>query len=588
MPIKEISVDLENCYGIKALQKAFDFTDCDAYAIYAPNGAMKTSFAQTFRDLSDGQPSKDRIFPDRKSRRVILDDTGRDLPRDSVLVVSPYDQDFGFSDKTATLLVNAKLKKEYSALQTDVDQSKNAFLKALKQRSRSRKNIEEEVSLTFTTNNNHFCRALVRVKDEVMLQNDALLADIQYDVIFNDKVLAFLETKDFKTAIAAYVETYNKLLDASTYFSRATFNYYNAAQIAKSLTVNGFFNARHSVNLKADTNVEITSSKQLEAVVEQEKSRIINDNNLKKRYEDIEKPLTKNADLRAFQNCLSEHPELLPRLHNVNSLKEDIWKAYFGANIDLYNDVVQKHQSALKRIQDIEAEARQERTQWERVIDIFNERFVVPFKLDLVNRERVMLGTDAMPRLAFTFKEDEGGDEAKVDKTTLMRTLSLGERKALYVLNIIFEVEARKQAAVDTLFIVDDIADSFDYRNKYAIIQYLMDISQARNFKEIILTHNFDFFRTVNSRFVRYKQCLMATKTGDGLSVKQAEGIKNPFINDWKKSFFTDSSKRIASIPFLRNLIEYTRGENDPHFLKLTSLLHWKKGSSRNHTEGAR
>ncbi len=141
-------------------------------------------------------------------------------------------------------------------------------------------------------------------------------------------------------------------------------------------------------------------------------------------------------------------------------------------------------------------------------------------------------------------------------------------------------MEARKQGVADTLFVVDDIADSFDYRNKYAIIQYLMDISQAPNFKQIILTHNFDFFRTISSRFIGYAQCLMATRTSDGLAVSTAHGIKNPFIRDWKRKFFVDASKRIASIPFLRNLIEYTKGEDDPDFRKLTSLLHWKSDSA--------
>lgn len=184
-----------------------------------------------------------------------------------------------------------------------------------------------------------------------------------------------------------------------------------------------------------------------------------------------------------------------------------------------------------------------------------------------------------MLSLGFVFREDDGGEEASVDRDTLMKALSTGEKKALYVLNIIFEVEARRKTQQETLFIVDDIADSFDYRNKYAIIQYLMDIADGPIFKQILLTHNFDFFRTVNSRFVRYSQCLMAAKTSSGLSIKQAEGIKNPFVNDWKREFFTDPKKRVASVPFLRNIIEYTRGENDPNFLKLTALLHWKADS---------
>ena len=65
--MKRINLDLENCYGIKNLQREFDFSHCNAYAIYAPNGAMKTSLTQTFKDVVAGRDSIDRIFPDRVS-----------------------------------------------------------------------------------------------------------------------------------------------------------------------------------------------------------------------------------------------------------------------------------------------------------------------------------------------------------------------------------------------------------------------------------------------------------------------------------------------------------------------------------------
>lgn len=84
-----------------------------------------------------------------------------------------------------------------------------------------------------------------------------------------------------------------------------------------------------------------------------------------------------------------------------------------------------------------------------------------------------------------------------------MKSLSQGEKKALYILNIIFEIEVRRHARSETLFVVDDIADSFDYKNKYAIIQYLQDVSEDPLFRQIILTHNFDFFRTGTQSFCR-------------------------------------------------------------------------------------
>ncbi len=46
-----------------------------------------------------------------------------------------------------------------------------------------------------------------------------------------------------------------------------------------------------------------------------------------------------------------------------------------------------------------------------------------------------------------------------------------------------------------------------------------------------------------------------------------------------------DGKKRIASISFARNLIEYTKGESDQDYEKLTSILHWGN-NSKNITQG--
>jgi hypothetical protein len=71
----------------------------------------------------------------------------------------------------------------------------------------------------------------------------------------------------------------------------------------------------------------------------------------------------------------------------------------------------------------------------------------------------------------------------------------------------------------------------------------------------------------------------MAEKDASGILLKQASGIRNVFVNDWKEKFYSDKRKKIASVPFIRNLVEYTRGDNDADFIKLTSLLHWKSDS---------
>jgi hypothetical protein len=473
-----------------------------------------------------------------------------------------------------------KLRKEYEELYVEIDKSKEVFLKALKEQSGgSKKDLEKEISSTFTKSDDEFYRALGRVKDELLAQKDAPFAEVIYDTIFDEKVLGFLGTKDVKTAIENYIKKYNELLAASTYFKKGTFNYYNAATIAKSLADNGFFDAKHTVNLNAAAEkLEITSQKELEELIAKEKEGISKDKDLKKKFEAIEKLIHKNTTVRDFETYLAEHEELLPNLINIESFKEEIWKSYFKMRIELYKDLIEKYQSAEKRKKEIEEEAGKQRTEWEAVIEIFNSRFFVPFKLTAKNRIPVILGQEPLLSLGFTF--EDGVDRAPVERAALMQVLSTGEKKALYILNIIFEVEARKKTKHETVFIIDDIADSFDYKNKYAIIQYLKDIAEEPYFNQIILTHNFDFFRTINSRFIDYSHCLMAFKDNNGVLLKQAVGIKNIFINDWKPNFFIDPKKKIASIPFIRNIIQYTKGDKDPDFAKLTSLLHWKSDSS--------
>jgi hypothetical protein len=535
---------------------------------------MKSSLAQVFRDVSDAAASKDRIFPTRTCVRKITDESGADVPSETVLVVAPYDETIECTEKTSTLLVDSGLRKEYENLHKEIDVAKESLVAALKKQSKSKRVIEQEVSSTFTRRSDEFYRALERIRGEVEVQKDAPFASIPYDTVFDDRVRDTLNTKDFKTVIKDYIQRYAELLDKSMYFKKGVFEYYNASNIARTLADNGFFDAKHTVNLNAATRTEVTTQEELETLIAKEKEGISQDRELKRKFDEIEKLLNKTASLRDFKAYILKHDHLLPHLADLEAFKEDVWKSFLKVHENLCSDLLSKKQAAEARKTEIEKKAGEQRTQWENVIEIFNERFVVPFKLTASNRIPVILGAEPMLNLAFEFKDDQ--DSAPVDRRTLLQVLSQGEKKALYILNVIFEIEARRKLAGETVLVVDDIADSFDYKNKYAIIQYLKEIAERPNFRLIILTHNFDFFRIVQSRFVPYKHCLAARKDVGRVALDQAVGIQNVFVKDWKPNYFTDQKKKVACIPFTRNIIEYTKGEDEPSFKKLTSLLHWK------------
>ncbi|MCZ4302190.1 AAA family ATPase [Microbacterium oxydans] len=572
--MKKLKIDLTNCHGIHRLDCEISFKDAKATAIYAPNGLMKTSFARTFGDLSRGVDSFDHVFPNRPSSRNITDQDGVAVDPSQIVVIVSYDEEMGPTEETSTLLVDKVLRDEYERLQRGINEARAELVTALKIQAATKKDVAREVSLAFTRDDESFFRSLLRVEEE-LAGEEAPYAGVPYDTLFDDKVLALLATADFAETLTDYVQRFEELLDASTYFSRDAFSYYNAETIAKSLGTNGFFDANHAVVLHDGSGgTAVSSQKELLDLINSEKDRISDDPALRKKFAAIETKLTRNAEVRRFWDFVCENQSILPELVNVDRFKERVWKSYLKANEGLYSEAVARFRGAEARKKEIQAAAADQRGQWEEVIEIFNRRFFVPFTLTAKNRTNVVLGLDAVAKIGFEF--EDGADSIEVERDDLLEVLSTGEKKALYILNVLFEVERRKNQPGETIFIVDDIADSFDYKNKYAIIQYLKDIAEVDNFRLVVLTHNFDFYRTLESRFVPYNQCLMAQKTEDGIALVNAAGIKNPFIKDFKPNFFTDAGKRVAAIPFIRNLLEYTRGEDDPDYVKLTSLLHWK------------
>ena len=411
-----------------------------------------------------------------------------------MLVVHPYNEHLGVTERTSTLLLDPDLKDDYDNMLRDAAAARNALIKAIRQQSGSRGNMEAEISAAVMTTPTELDGALVRLRREVQEQPDAPFSNLSYDTIFNEKVLAALATKNLSAAIHDYAKRYNELLDASKYFRKGTFDYYNAAQVAKSLKANGFFSANHTVTLNADAErTEISDSREIDRLISDEKDALLADKSLRIRFDEVARQLVRNVQLRDFYNYVVDDEAILSRLGNPEKFREDVIKSYLKTHEELYDDWMAKYDAAKDRLREIEDIARNQVTQWEETIDIFNDRFFVPFVLEAKNKAEVMLGLKGIIELGFRYRD--GGESTELSQDELLQSLSMGERKALYILNVIFEIETRRKTRQETLIVVDDLADSFDYKNKYAIIEYLKEISQDGLFSLIMMTHNFDFFR---------------------------------------------------------------------------------------------
>lgn len=566
-----VKIKLENCYGIKRFQEDITFKSNRPVVIYAPNGAMKTSFSRTFLDFINDQPSVDRVYSKRVSVREIRDSNDVNLNKEEAFVIESYNPNFK-SKKVSTLLANRELKEKYDKIYSEIEEKKETLVRQLKNASGLKSGVGETLSLAIAHTERDFFKSLERVEKEVLKGREDWLCEIRYQIIFNDKITALLETSDFKAQLAKYMKEYDELITKSQFFKKGVFNHNNAEDIAKSLKDNGFFEAKHTITMVAKAGKEeIKTEQELIRVINKEKDSILTDAKLIKAFNDLDKKLGKNKETKEFRNYIDANKGVLVELNNLALFKEKLWIAYLIKSKAEYKSLMETYARAKSEIEDILEAAKKEETKWKSVIKIFNERFSVPFLVTMENQEDVILKSEA-PSVGFKFV-DPTEPEIPMEEQALWDVLSNGETRALYLLNIIFEIEGRREQRTPTLFVIDDIADSFDYKNKYAIIEYLSDIAREPLFHQIVLTHNFDFFRTICSRLNIPRENKFHTSKGTtGVKLAQERYQKNPFTT-WKDHLDMDDML-IASIPFVRNLAEFCGF--DAHFMKLTSLLHCK------------
>lgn len=433
---------------------------------------------------------------------------------------------------------------------------------------RSKDEIEKEITNVWGRKSGDIFQCLEET--EIALQEFSFPCTIKYKTIINDKVISLLNDRDIKVLIKEYIKEYDELITKSEYFTKGVFNHNNVSVIGKNLNDNGFFKVKNKILIK---DKEIKSKKELDDLVKEEKEKIFNNAELLSRFEKIDAKLTQNAAMKELRSILESNPEIISHLDDINNFKKELWLSYLKEKETSLKSLIDMHKVSKEEIKKIVEEATKQKTAWDEVVEIFNERFDVPFIVEIDNQQDVILKENAP---TIRFKYSESGTYIDVDKTTLLKVLSNGEKRALYILNLIFEIEALIKLNKDVLLIVDDIADSFDYKNKYAIIEYLNDILKSGIFRMIILTHNFDFYRTVVNRLeIPRINSFMVCKNDIEINLIQGGYLKDIF-SVWKNKINNNDRIMIASIPFVRNLSEYLDEKNSSNYMKLTSLLHIK------------
>ncbi|GHS18412.1 hypothetical protein VN1027_00790 [Helicobacter pylori] len=558
-------INMENCYGIGKMKEILNFSQANSYLLYAQNGVFKTSFAKSLTDLINSEMPKDNFYPNRESK-IEIEFNGNIISKENVAVFHSYDEKFSSEDSVTTFLAKSELKQRYDNIFSELEKEKKALLKSLKSGFDYKKEIE-------TIKNKSFYEILDNNLTEI--ENSKEHYSFEYHDIFDKlgKVKDFVNKN--RDLIEQYFNKYKELLSLSKIFKHTEigdFGTNHANDLKKALENGRFFKANHSLMIAGE---EIKDYNKLSEIFEEEKNKILNNEDLKNSFANIEKFINANKELRAFKDAISGDNTLLIELLNYDSFRVKVLFSYLKQSIQNVKSLVGLYREKKPEIEEIIKQANKDQKEWESVIKIFNQRFLVPFKVELQNQKDILLNEETAQ---FGFIFSDGNQDVNVQKEDLQKHLSGGEKRALYILQILFEIEARKRSDKLQLLVFDDISDSFDYRNKHAIIEYLNDLQECGQFKLLVMTHNFDFYRTLASRLgIPREQIKMIRKNDAREIIFENGGYLKDFVKHIKDS--QEDKDFFALIPFVRNLIEYTRpqADKDNDYIKFTSCLHMKK-----------
>ncbi len=591
-----LSGKFENCYGLKNFElKEIDFTTSNKAIIYAPNGVMKTSFSNVFDDISKGNKTTDRIFNGLNSSYNVKyyssTYTNSQLSKqDNIYVVKSFDEKFELSKETiGTLLSDEKTRKDYEILVSQFSDELSEFKSNLSKLSGFAQNdIEEKLKKDFKISKKSDWSDIFFKINELFstTENIELFNNIKYTDLINKKTETIITSPSFLKLIDSYVDLLNKLISDNEILSK-NFSDYNAEELGKSFKKHDLFKNNHKIVLQ--NGREIKSASEWNNVINEQLDKIYSNPEIGKSLQDLKKKLVGNDSVRTLREIILANREILIYFNDIEKLKTLLWVNYLNNLEKDFSAYFSKINSYSSQIKTLYESAEKQAERWQIIVNEFNRRFKVPFEVKISNKANFLLKDEA-PNLYFTYTRCKGTPEeenADFGKDDLMKALSMGEKRAMYLLYILFDIEIIKEKAVQGsgkhLIIVDDIADSFDYKNKYAIVEYLADISKNEHIDLLVLTHNFDFYRTVVSRVrIPREQCYIVQKSEkEELEMTNFGYLKDYFLNGIVKTIkdgnINTNSKKIkllSSIPFYRNLTEYMLLSTE--FLNLTCLLHLK------------
>lgn len=223
--MNKLKIDFTNCFGIKRLSYEFDFSKGNVFSVYARNGLMKTSFANTFQRLQQGKEANicDKIFDYEGKATVQADEMP--INNKQIFVIKSYEN--SYEADISPLLIKGELK---DLLQETFD-ARTKFLKALEKdsglkikRTSQGENIyelESQIVQDFSFQENSILLNLVTLQEYIP---DVIFEDVKYTSIFDASALKKINNRKFQEGIADFISSSDEIYEAFGYLEKGKLN----------------------------------------------------------------------------------------------------------------------------------------------------------------------------------------------------------------------------------------------------------------------------------------------------------------------------------------------------------------------------
>lgn len=561
--MQEIKINkLENAYGIKKMIVSVDnsnklFQDI----IYSRNGVFKTSFSTCLYELSNGNEEniKDRITDTSATIKleIVNDGVSTNNFENKFIVFSReiyqkhHKKLSDYGKELELLTINQKDKETVEKLITGATEEPLIELKIK----------SKEIGLDFEktidllgSKDLSYLDNIIYILKSIDEAPTVQITQVNFKKIFQ-KSYDFIDSENFKIQVSNYIDIVNKRVKEELFDEK--FDENNCLLFLNALKKEGFLNRDKKRGLIIQ-NKEYYDFTEVEKLFKETIKKIADDPKVLEINKELLKTIGNSVEANNIKKEIVDNPILVKELSFGKKNLVRIALKNLGVKTKYWLELLQKTKTELTEIL---FQVKDKKSYFEEAIDIYKKRFHPVFDIDLVNRQESMLGLE-VPYIVFKHKSNP---TYELDEDKLYDILSSGEKTTLNIIKFIVEYISNQKN--NPIIILDDIVETFDYSNRYAFIEYINDMV-SKGVTLIVLTHNFEFYKTLSSR-VRLRK-LVASVDKKGVVYIQ----KNKNISKNMENILDISNEEMLyfAIPYLREAKTILQEDTS----LLTSCLHYK------------